>query len=194
MKYAIPLGLIVAALGVWATPAGAQTQMDYNQMAHDEAMATDATLNKSYQRLMSRLHGHAHDLLVNSELKWIVFRDAECDFEEDKYRGGSIQPLEYWHTYNRLSKTRMKQLEASTPGQTSPAADATLNTLYQELVKSQDQAGAKLLQKAELAWIAFRDAESDFQATRYHAPRAGALAQLTLTRNQELKAELQTEH
>ena len=39
------------------------------------------------------------------------------------------------------------------------AADAKLNAAYQELVRRNDQASNKLLQTAQRAWIAFRDAE-----------------------------------
>ncbi len=39
------------------------------------------------------------------------------------------------------------------------AADAKLNAAYKELVGRNDQASNKLLQTAQRAWIAFRDAE-----------------------------------
>ncbi|MDX8442735.1 lysozyme inhibitor LprI family protein [Mesorhizobium australafricanum] len=39
------------------------------------------------------------------------------------------------------------------------AADAKLNAAYKELVSRNDQASNKLLQTAQRAWIAFRDAE-----------------------------------
>jgi len=39
------------------------------------------------------------------------------------------------------------------------AADAKLNAAYKNIVSSNDQASNKLLQTAQRAWIAFRDAE-----------------------------------
>lgn len=39
------------------------------------------------------------------------------------------------------------------------AADAKLNTAYQDLIGSEDANGKKLLQTAQRAWIAFRDAD-----------------------------------
>ncbi len=42
------------------------------------------------------------------------------------------------------------------------AADAKLNAAYQELVRRNDEASNKLLQTAQRAWIAFRDAECTY--------------------------------
>jgi uncharacterized protein YecT (DUF1311 family) len=190
MKRPLTFALLTLTLCCWAGPARAQTQMEMNTTAHNEAMAIDADLNKSYKQLSSRLDARTRALLIKAELKWIAFRDAECNSVEDKYRGGSIQPTVFWNSYGGLSQARNKQLATTTPGRPDPAADAVLNKIYQELNKSRDATGQKLLQQAELAWIAFRDAESDFEAARYKSSRAGALARLTKTRYQELIEEL----
>ena len=42
------------------------------------------------------------------------------------------------------------------------AADAKLNAAYQELVRRNDETSNKLLQAAQRAWIAFRDAECTY--------------------------------
>ncbi|MGX8011533.1 lysozyme inhibitor LprI family protein [Mesorhizobium sp. ORM8.1] len=42
------------------------------------------------------------------------------------------------------------------------AADAKLNAAYQDLVRRNDQTSNKLLQTAQRAWIAFRDAECTY--------------------------------
>lgn len=42
------------------------------------------------------------------------------------------------------------------------AADAKLNAAYQELVRRNDETSNKLLQTAQRAWIAFRDAECTY--------------------------------
>ncbi|TGQ67579.1 lysozyme inhibitor LprI family protein [Mesorhizobium sp. M00.F.Ca.ET.186.01.1.1] len=44
-------------------------------------------------------------------------------------------------------------------GEDYQAADARLNTAYQELISSDDADAKRLLQAAQRAWIAFRDAE-----------------------------------
>ncbi|RWC55271.1 lysozyme inhibitor LprI family protein [Mesorhizobium sp.] len=44
-------------------------------------------------------------------------------------------------------------------GEDYQAADARLNTAYQDLISSDDADGKRLLQVAQRAWITFRDAE-----------------------------------
>ena len=44
-------------------------------------------------------------------------------------------------------------------GEDYQAADARLNAAYQKLISSDDADGKRLLQAAQRAWIAFRDAE-----------------------------------
>ncbi|MBZ9678969.1 lysozyme inhibitor LprI family protein [Mesorhizobium sp. ES1-1] len=44
-------------------------------------------------------------------------------------------------------------------GEDRQAADAKLNAAYQQLIGSEDAEGKRLLQTAQRAWIAFRDAE-----------------------------------
>ncbi|MEI9408619.1 lysozyme inhibitor LprI family protein [Mesorhizobium salmacidum] len=44
-------------------------------------------------------------------------------------------------------------------GEDYQAADARLNKAYQDLISSDDADGKRLLQAAQRAWIAFRDAE-----------------------------------
>jgi uncharacterized protein YecT (DUF1311 family) len=45
------------------------------------------------------------------------------------------------------------------------AADAKLNKAYQELISGSDAKTGKLLQTAQRAWIAFRDAECSYSAS-----------------------------
>lgn len=182
------------ALSLWlAAPAGAQTQMQLNVDARGAAMAADAKLNARYKQLTGSLARGTKALLVKAELKWIGYRDAECGFEEDEYRGGSMQPMKYWESYKALTETRTAQLGESMPGKPDASADPALNKVYQQLLANKDAAGKKLLQKAELAWLAFRDAQADYEVARFQAPRAGALARLTATHTKELATELKAE-
>ncbi|HEX3808136.1 MAG TPA: lysozyme inhibitor LprI family protein [Rhizomicrobium sp.] len=48
-------------------------------------------------------------------------------------------------------------------GKTYEAADAKLNALYRELTAKYDAPNAAMLKKAEVAWIAFRDAECNYE-------------------------------
>ena len=50
-------------------------------------------------------------------------------------------------------------------GEDYQAADARLNAAYQKLISSDDADGKRLLQAAQRAWIAFRDAECAYTTT-----------------------------
>lgn len=81
------------------------------------------------------------------------------------------------------------------------AADAKLNKSYGEIMKrlSDDNDGKKLLQTAQRAWIAFRDAECKFSTegskdgSIYPMLVSQCLAGLTETRGEQLKAYLNCE-
>lgn len=78
------------------------------------------------------------------------------------------------------------------------AADAKLNEAYGEVMKrlSDDAEGRKLLQTAQRAWIAFRDAECAFSANDskggsiYPMLVSECLTELTNARTGQLKANL----
>jgi uncharacterized protein YecT (DUF1311 family) len=71
-------------------------------------------------------------------------------------------------------------------------ADADLNRAYNELRNGLDQDQQELLRKAELAWIAMRDAQADLAVSRTggHGRTAGyysSLTGITQARTRELK-------
>ena len=78
------------------------------------------------------------------------------------------------------------------------AADAKLNEVYREVMKrlSDDAEGRKLLQTAQRAWIAFRDAECAFSANDskggsiYPMLISECLAEFTNARTEQLKGDL----
>lgn len=78
-------------------------------------------------------------------------------------------------------------------------ADAKLNETYGEIMKrlSDDPDGRKLLQAAQRAWIAFRDAECDFSTAGsqsgsiYPTLMSGCLQSLTEARTEQLGGYLE---
>jgi uncharacterized protein YecT (DUF1311 family) len=78
-------------------------------------------------------------------------------------------------------------------------ADAKLNETYGEIMKrlSDDPDGRKLLQAAQRAWIAFRDAECDFSTAGsqsgsiYPTLISGCLQSLTEARTEQLGGYLE---
>jgi len=112
MARVLQLLIIVSATLCFVAPstALAQTQMEMNQQAADNAKAADDALNVVYKKLVELLDEPAKAKLKVSQREWIKFRDAECEFAEDEYRGGSIRPLIYWTCQKRLTEARTAEL------------------------------------------------------------------------------------
>jgi uncharacterized protein YecT (DUF1311 family) len=71
----------------------AQTQADMNSCWGTEYKKADATLNKTYQQLVTMLDETEKAQLKNAENAWLKYRDANCEFVGDQYKGGSIRPM-----------------------------------------------------------------------------------------------------
>ena len=71
----------------------AQTQADMNICWGNEYKKADATLNKTYQQLAAMLEDEEKAQLKNAENAWLKYRDANCEFVADQYKGGSIRPM-----------------------------------------------------------------------------------------------------
>jgi len=73
--------------------ADAQTQADMNICWGKEYKAADATLNQVYGQLMRKLEEADKTQLKQVEAAWLKYRDANCDFVGDQYKGGSMRPM-----------------------------------------------------------------------------------------------------
>src|SRR6185436_11421014 len=71
----------------------AQTQADMNICWGNEYKKADAALNKTYQQLAAMLDDDQKTQLKNAENAWLKYRDANCEFAADQYKGGSIRPM-----------------------------------------------------------------------------------------------------
>jgi uncharacterized protein YecT (DUF1311 family) len=71
----------------------AQTQTDMNICWGNEYKKADAALNKAYQQLAAKLDTDEKAQLKNAENAWLKYRDANCEFVADQYKGGSIRPM-----------------------------------------------------------------------------------------------------
>ena len=73
--------------------ADAQTQTDMSICWGKEYKAADATLNQVYGQLMRKLDEPDKTQLKQVEAVWLKYRDANCEFVADQYKGGSIRPM-----------------------------------------------------------------------------------------------------
>ena len=73
--------------------AEAQTQADMNICWGNQYKAADAQLNQVYQQLAALLDDDEKLQFKNAENAWLKYRDANCDFVDDQYKGGSMRPM-----------------------------------------------------------------------------------------------------
>jgi len=175
----------------------AQTQQDMNICAGLSYENADRALNRAYQALVPNLSTTRRQKLTSAQLRWIAFRDAECEFYGSEAEGGSMQPLLVSGCKDQITQRRTTDLNAYLVGK-SPAsggnyqnADRRLNQLYQQLLQTLEPDRKRKLETAELTWIAFRDSACGFEASGGgNAARNQCLTRLTLQRNQQLQGYL----
>ena len=73
--------------------ANAQTQLEMNMCWGNQYKAADAQLNSVYRDFTSKLSPEESAQLKAAQLAWIKFRDANCEFVADAYKGGTIRPM-----------------------------------------------------------------------------------------------------
>ncbi len=73
--------------------ADAQSQGEMNICWGKEYKVADAKLNKTYQDFMSKLDESEKTQLKNAQFAWLKYRDTNCEFVADQYKGGSMRPM-----------------------------------------------------------------------------------------------------
>jgi uncharacterized protein YecT (DUF1311 family) len=73
--------------------ADATSQADMNNCWGNEYKKADAQLNQTYQQLAALLDEEDKAELKAAENAWIKYRDANCDFVADQYRGGTMRGM-----------------------------------------------------------------------------------------------------
>jgi uncharacterized protein YecT (DUF1311 family) len=90
----------------------ASTQLEMNHCAYKSFKAADAELNRVYRQLRNNYKGTSQESqLVDAQLAWIKFRDTDCKFSADRFKGGSIAPLIYSSCKECLTKERSRSLK-----------------------------------------------------------------------------------
>lgn len=88
----------------------ADTQTEMNICAGREYKAADATLNRVYQQLVAMLDAAEKAQLKQAQTAWIKYRDANCEFVGDQYKGGSIRPMIYGLCLADVTQNRTVEL------------------------------------------------------------------------------------
>ncbi len=92
------------------TLARAQTQHEMNQEAEDGFRQADAELNRVYRALLPRLPTAIQGKLIDAQLAWIKFRDAEAEAHAWEFEGGSMYPFLYYASLEHTTKERTRDL------------------------------------------------------------------------------------
>ena len=111
MRHLIALSLCLLPFFVGVRPAAAQNQHEMNQQAHKDFLKADAELNRVYQRLVAKLDDTSKKKLVDAQLKWIKFRDADAEARAATNQGGTIYPTVYNGVLAQTTKLRTGQLK-----------------------------------------------------------------------------------
>ena len=86
------------------------TQFDMNQCAGKAFRAADATMNQVYRKLVSMLDEGEKAQLKEAQVAWLKYRDTNCEFVADQYKGGSIRPLIQATCLKDMTKGRTTEL------------------------------------------------------------------------------------
>ena len=92
--------------------ADAQSQTEMNICWGKQYKAADAELNAAYREFTSKLNAEESAQLKTAQLAWIKFRDANCEFVADQYKGGSMRPMIAAMCLADVTSARASELKA----------------------------------------------------------------------------------
>lgn len=111
--------LVLAAVSVLGQGAkkmppcsDADTQTEMNICAGKEYKSADSALNRVYQQLMAKLEPDEKTQLKAVQTVWLKYRDANCEFVADQYKGGSIRPMILGLCLADVTRTRTSELKS----------------------------------------------------------------------------------
>ncbi|MGK7927458.1 MAG: lysozyme inhibitor LprI family protein [Spirulina sp.] len=88
------------------------TQLEMNICTATEAREADEKLDKVYEKLRAKVKDTPQEArLIEAQTAWKAFRDADCEYSQRRYDGGSIMPAIYALCVVDLSEKRTRQLE-----------------------------------------------------------------------------------
>ena len=92
--------------------ASAQTQAEMNQCAGREYKTADAELNQVYRQLITKLDEQEKAQLKEAQTAWLKYRDANCEFVADQYRGGTIRPMIHGLCLAEMTRNRTSEIRS----------------------------------------------------------------------------------
>ena len=89
----------------------AQSQLEMNMCAGNAYKAADGELNQVYRKLIGMLDAEDKVQLKGAQTAWLKYRDANCEFVADQYKGGSIRPMIHAFCLADVTKNRTTELK-----------------------------------------------------------------------------------
>ena len=77
-----------------------------------EYQAADTRLHQVYRQLVSMLGEEEKLELKKAQTAWLKYRDANCDFEGNQYKGGSMRPMIYAICLTDMTESRTTELKS----------------------------------------------------------------------------------
>jgi len=94
-------------------PCGeSQTQADLNICWGNQYKAADTRLNQAYRQFMTKLDDEEKVQLKGAQTAWVKYRDTNCDFVGDQFKGGSMRPMIAAICLTDLTDSRTNELKA----------------------------------------------------------------------------------
>ena len=92
--------------------ANAQSQAEMTICWGNQYKAADAKLNQVYRQFTAKLDDEEKAQLKTAQTAWLKYRDTNCEFVADQYKGGTMRPMIAAICLTDVTDNRTKELTA----------------------------------------------------------------------------------
>jgi uncharacterized protein YecT (DUF1311 family) len=90
--------------------AAAQSQAEMTICWENQYKAADAKLNQVYRQFTAKLDDEEKTQLKTAQTAWLKYRDTNCEFVADQYKGGTMRPMIAAICLTDVTDNRTKEL------------------------------------------------------------------------------------
>jgi len=109
------LTILLGSVLISLAPDGfSQSQIELTRQAAAEFEKADAQLNDIYKKALASaaaVDEERKQKLIKAQRAWLLYRDAEAEYEADELRGGSAYSMDYNGARTTLTEERVKTLK-----------------------------------------------------------------------------------
>lgn len=92
--------------------AEAQSQAEMTICWGNQYKSADAKLNQVYRQFTAKLDDEEKTQLKTAQTAWLKYRDTNCEFVADQYKGGTMRPMIAAICLADVTDSRTKELTA----------------------------------------------------------------------------------